>query len=127
MSGTVQSVSPAIRLTNAKATRQHLDLPDHRKAGRQVGHGPASGSRLVDGSLVDPERRTDDPVNIEPALGRADRKGCGTPAGRLRGLIVWQHGRMHRVAHDGRIADPLRNVQPDPAAVLNPTDSESRL
>ena len=63
--------------------------------------------------LVDPERGTDDPVNSELALGRADRKGCGTPAGRLQGLTVWQHGRMHRVAHDCRIADPLRNVQPD--------------
>jgi hypothetical protein len=94
---------------------QHLDLPDHRKVGRQVGQGPSSGSRLVDGPLVNPERGTDDPINSELTLGRADRKGCGTPAGRLRGLTVWQHGRMRCMAHDGRIADPLRNVQPRPA------------
>jgi hypothetical protein len=95
--------------------RQHLDLPDHRKAGGQVGHGPSPGSSLVDGPLVDPERRTDDPINSELTLGRADRKGCATPAVRLRGLTVWQHVRLHRVAHDGRVADPRRNVQPDPA------------
>src|SRR3954470_22490075 len=67
------------------------------------------------GPLVDPERRTDDPINSELTLGRADRKGCGNPAGRLRGLTVWQHVRLHRVAHACRIADPLRNVQRDPA------------
>src|SRR3954471_20070787 len=92
----VQSVSAAIRSANARTTASTLIC---RTTARQVGHGPASGSRLVDGSLVDPERQTDDPVNIEPALGRADRKGCGTPAGRLRGLTVWR--RIIRFPHRG--------------------------
>ena len=61
---------------------------------------------LLGGPLIDAERRADDPVNLEPAIGGADPEGCGTPTHRCQrrwcALFVPPaplHARMHCTTH----------------------------